>query len=262
MRSVQGIVVAFTLTIWLVAIALESLLLCRAVAKKFIGRFALFYTYLVFILLRDVGLLVVYFLWPHFYPQAYWVSEPVGVLMGCALVWEVYKCAFARYPGAARVARNVLVFLFIFATARILVKAWESPNWVPGRTAFEIERDLRIVQGALLLGLVILFAYYAIRLGRNLNGIVGGYGLFLATSVINLTLRNNLGRAFQRQWQLIQPACYLLVLALWCLGLWSYASVPEPEVEPALERDYQALRARTKTKLSAARARLLRDIHP
>jgi hypothetical protein len=255
-------VVALTLTIWLSAIALELIPLWRAIREKFIGQYTLFYAYLGFVLLRDTSDLAIYFYWARLYPYVYWCCELVSVLMGCGLVWEVYRLAFARFPGAAVVARNVLLSLFVFATARILVKAWESPTWIPGKTAFEIERDLRIVQGALLLGLVALFSYYAIGLGRNVKGIVSGYGLFLATSLVNLTLRYDLGKSFERQWQFIQPACYLLVLGVWCVALWSYAPVPEPEVEPGLEGDYEALRARTREKLSAASARLFRDIHP
>lgn len=250
-----------TLVIWVVAIVLEIVPPFRALAAKFLTRYKLFYAYLVFVLLRDLFLLGIYFLRPHLYPYAYWGSEPVSVLMGCGLVWEVYKIALAPYPGAARVGRNVLLFVFVFTTTRVFVKAWESPNWIPGTTAFEIERDLRIVQGALLVGLVAVFAYYAIPLGRNLNGIVGGYGLFLATSLINLTLRNDLGDAFQRQWQYLQPACYLVVLGVWCGTLWSYVPAPQPKLETRLEEDYQTLRTRTKTKLASLRDQMLKGGH-
>jgi hypothetical protein len=254
--------VASILTIWLAGMALEALPLLRAVRGKYLGRYKLFYAYLGFVFLRDACDLAVYFRWPHLYPYVYWSGELAAVLLGCALVWEVYKLAFARYPGAAHVARNALLFLFIFTTVRIVVKAWESPDWIPGRTAFTIERDLRIVQGALLLGLVALFVYYAVPLGRNLKGIMGGYGLFLTTSLINLTARNDLGPSFQRTWEYIQPSCYLVVLTVWCVGLWSYTPVPEPKVEPRLEGDYQSLRAKTLSRLSSARIRLMRDIHP
>jgi len=184
------------------------------------------------------------------------------VLVGCGLVWEVYKIALARYPGTARMARNVLAFLFIFASTRILVKAWNSPIWIPDRTVFELERDLRIVQLALLAGLVVLFACYEIRLGRNLKGVTYGYGVFLATSVANLTLRNYLGDGFQRSWQYIQPICYLLVLLVWGATLWSYAPIPEPTTEPHLEADYESLVAATKRKVHSAGSYLLKAMRP
>jgi hypothetical protein len=250
--------VASALTLWLLAIALECVPLARALQTGFLKRYKFFYAYLSFVLVRDLCLLGIYFKWPTLYAWSYWGSELFTVLIGCGLVWEVYKLALARYSGAARVARNVLPALFVLTITRVLVKAWSSPNWIPGGTPLETEGDLRTVQAALLLGLVALLAYYEIPLGRNLKGIVYGYGILLATSLSNLALREHLGKSFQDVWQHLQPVCYLVVVLIWCWALWSYTPVPESPGGPHLELDYQDLRR----KIRSARIRLLRDIHP
>ncbi|HLV96268.1 MAG TPA: hypothetical protein VKS44_13840 [Candidatus Acidoferrales bacterium] len=244
------------------AVALEMVLLGRAVRGKLLKRYKFFYCYLAVVLVGDLFLLCIYHLYPRIYAPAYWGTELIGVLVGCGLVWEVYKIAFARYPGASHVARDTLILVFIFAISRVLVEASGNPNWTIGRSTLETELSLRTVQTALLAGLVILFAYYEIPLGRNLKGIIYGYGLFLVTSIANLTLRNDLGSSFQHIWETIQPACYILVLFGWCLTLWSYSPVPDQESEPRLEADYRALVARTRAKLRSTRARLLKDIRP
>lgn len=251
-----------SIAIWLAVIGLETVPLLRAVRTRSIRHFAIFYSYLSIVLLTDLTLFAIYFRWPREYAYAYWSGELLGVLIGCALVWEVYSVAFARYPGAARVSRNVLLFLFIVAIARIAVKAWNSPKWIPQRSTLETELDLRIIQLTLLLALVALFAYYAIPLGRNLKAIVYGYGFFLVTSVTGLALRNQAGDSFQRFWQYFQQSSYFAVLLIWCWGLWRYAPVPSPEREPALEADYERLVARTRSRFEVARARLLRGIRP
>lgn len=244
--------------IWLIGLLGEGIPIVRAVQTGSIRRYIWFYVYLAAVLLRDALLFAVYFEWPKLYGIFYWGSESLVVLLGCALVWEVYRTAFARYPGAARVAQAVLLLLFTFTLSRIGVKAWNSPNWVPQRTTLETELDLRVVQAALLAALIVLFAYYAIPLGRNLKGIVYGYGLFLASSLVNLSLRGHLGERFQPLWQYLQPGCYMVVLGVWCWTLWNYSPVPVPEVEPALESDYEMLVQGMRGKLSAARHRLLR----
>ncbi len=246
--------------LWLTALFLESVLLLRGFLGNFLKQYRFFYLYLGCVFIRDMSLMPVYYLWPKFYGYAYWYSQFFHVVVGCGVVWEAYKLALSRYPGAVRMARNVLSFIFILSISRILVKAWNSPHWIPGRTTLEQERDLRIVQLALLLGLVALFAYYAIPLGRNLKGIIYGFSLFLGTSIIHLTLRDYLGDSFQHLWQYIQPVAYLLVLTIWCAALWSYATVPEPEIEPHLEVDYQALVRATRKHLSSARTFLARTI--
>jgi hypothetical protein len=247
--------------LWLAAISLEIAALARAVERRLLRRYKLFYFYLGVVLVRDLSLLCIYFLWPRFYSGAYWGSELLGIVAGCALVWEVYKLALARYAGALRVAHSLLLFVFIITFTRILVQVWNSSSWTPGATTLQTELDVRVVQAAMLLGLIALFAYYSIPLGRNLKGIVYGYGFFLVTSVIDLQLRDSLGPTFQRLWEYVQPACYLVVLGIWCFALWSYAPVPE-ETEPRLEEHYQALRTRTRAGLSSARARIARGILP
>jgi hypothetical protein len=248
--------------LWVTALAFESALLLRALQGNFLKQYRVFYLYLSWVLLSDLSLIPFYYLLPKIYGYAYWFSQFFSVVVGCGVVWEAYKVALARYPGTARMARNVLPFIFILVTTRIFVKAWNSPNWIPGKTTLETERDLRIVQLALLIGLVALFASYAIPLGRNLKGIIYGYGLFIATSVVHLTLRDYLGDGFQRSWQYIQPICYLLVLLVWCVTLWSYAPIPEPTTEPRLEADYESLVAATRRKVLSARSYLLKAMRP
>jgi hypothetical protein len=250
----------FSTILWLTALALESALLLRAIHGNLLGRYPLFYLYLSCVLIRDVSLLPVYYLWPNIYGYAYWYSEFLSAVVGCGVVWEVYKLALSRYPGAARMARNVLPFLFILVTSRIFVKGWNSPNRIPGSTTLETESDLRIVQLVLLIGLVTLFAYYAIPLRRDLKGIISGFSVFVGTSVIQLNLRGHLGDSFQIIWQYLQPLSYILVLLIWCGTLWSTATAPEPETEARLEVDYQSLASVSKTHLKAARSYLLKGI--
>jgi hypothetical protein len=246
--------------LWIVGVIVEGTPLVRAVRQHFIRNYKLFYLYLSFVLIRDLCLFGIYFFAPKAYAWSYWSSEVFSVLLGCGLVWETYKLALAAYAGAARMARNVLLLLFVFTITRILMKALNSPNWIPGRTPLETEIELQVLQFALLLGLLALFAYYAIPLGRNLKGIIYGYGLFLVTSLTGLMLRNSLGQRFQVVWQYLQPASYLVVLIVWCWSLWSYAPVPQPAQEPRLESDYEALLAGTRQKLHVARVLLLRGI--
>jgi hypothetical protein len=250
----------FPAILWLTALVLESVLLLRAFQGNFLKRYPLFYLYLACISIRDAALMPVYYVWPKIYGYAYWYSQFLIVVMGCGVVWEVYKVALSQYPGAARMARNVLPLLFIFSISRMFVKGWNSPNWIPGSTTLETERDLRIVQMALLLGLVALFAYYAIPLRRSLKGIIYGCSVFVATSLIHLTFGHYLGESFRYLWPYIQPVAYLFVLLIWCRTLWSYEAAPDLETNPRLELEYQSLAAATKRQLRAAHNSLWKAI--
>lgn len=252
----------FSLALWLAGPLLESALLVRALRAGFIKRYKLFYLYIAWVLVRDLSLIPIYRLRPEYYVGVYWYSQFCSVLIGCGIVWEVYKLALLHYPGAARMARNVLAFVFILSTSRILANAWSGASWLPPKGAFDAERDLRIVQITVLLGLVALLGYYAVPMGRNLKGIIGGYGAFLAMSVIHLSLRTSLGGAFPQFWQNLQPAAYITVLLVWCRALWHYAPAPEFDAGTGLEVDYQSLLAGTRSRLNAVWAYLGRAARP
>jgi hypothetical protein len=252
----------FSLALWLVGPVLESALLARALQAGFIKRYKLFYLYIAWVLVRDLSLIPIYHLRPEYYVGAYWYSQFCSVLIGCGIVWEVYRLALSRYPGAAQMARSVVAFVFILSASRILANAWNGANWLPPRGAFDAERDLRIVQVTVLLGLVALLRYYAVPMGRNLEGIIAGYGAFLAMSVIHLSLIGSLGRAFPRFWQYLQPAAYITVLLGWCCALWHYAPAPESAAGIGLEADYQSLLADTRSRVSAVWAYLGRAARP
>jgi len=238
--------------LWILGPILESLILLRGTQGHFLKKYKLFYVYVVWVLVRDLSLFAVYHVWSSGYAYVYWYSQFLSILVGCGVVWEIYRAALGSYSGAARMARSVLLFLFVITMSRIVVAAVTSGKWLPGQTTLETEREFRIVQLVLLAGLVALLTYYAIPAGRNLKGLIAGYGIFLATNLVQLTLRDFLGDRFQNWWQYIQPATYIFVLLIWCQTLWSYAPAAESRPESRIELSYQSLACETKKRLRAA----------
>jgi hypothetical protein len=249
-----------SLVLWVLGPILECLIVIRAVKGKFLKEYRLFYFYIVWVLLRDLSLLAVYRAWAAGYAYVYWYSQFFSVLAGCGVVWEIYKVALANYSGAARMARSVLLFLFVITMSRILVIAVDNHKWLPGQTTLEAEREFRVVQSVVLMGLVALLAYYAIPIGRNLKGIMAGYGIFLATSLVQLTLRDFFGDTFQYWWQYIQPSTYIAVLLIWCHTLWTFAPVQDLSPEVRIEADYQSLALETRKQLKAAGSYIVKVI--
>jgi len=61
----------------------------------------------------------------------------------------------------------------------------------------ETEREFKNCSSPGTIGLLVLLAYYAIPAGRNLKGIILGYGVFLfGTNLVQLTLRDFLETNF------------------------------------------------------------------
>lgn len=253
----------FSLTIWGCGLVLITVLLARAFAKRLVSRYPLFYGYLSFVLLTSNCLLAIYLVRPEYYRPFYWYVEFVTAALGCGVVWEIYRGALKRFPGAARMARNVLLFLLAVVLSKAIADTWNGTAWQHGRTFWvEAERDLRGAQGIVLIGLIAVIALYRIPMGSNLWGMTLGYGLLIGSNVISLTLRAFLGEAFQNTWRYVQPLSYLAVLCVWGLALWSYRPAAAPKGSPEIEEDYEVLVASTTNALLRARLYLRRTLRP
>src|SRR5437879_8953230 len=174
-------------TIWWSCIALETFLLVRGFAGRLWARYPVFYAYISFVWLQSLLRFSIFHLRPQQYKPVYWITEGLGVLAGCAVVFEIYRVGLAAYPGTARMARNLLGFVSVLALTKDLVDTWNDPQWWLIATTMDLERLLRTVQSFAILALVVLFLFYAIPVGRNLRGILLGDGVFVEFCVIQLT---------------------------------------------------------------------------
>jgi hypothetical protein len=243
-------------SIWWGSIALEVLLLVRALRASLVSRYPAFYCYVFFVLALDVLCLFTYQRYPQLYNYSYGTTEFLCVLVGCGLVFEVYRIGLSPYPGTARMARNVLASVFVLALAKALTTAAGDPRWWLEASTLEIERTLRTVQAIAIVALVALFLFYSISFGRNLRGILLGYGLFIGLRVICLAFVSSEGRDF---WFYAYSASYPAALGIWLAHLWSYSEVPGPTVG-RLEKDYQTVAAATRRRLQTARGQLAKAV--
>jgi hypothetical protein len=235
--------------VWSGSLALEVLLFVRAWQCGLLRRYPLFYTYIGFVVAQDVARLVAKMWSQDAYWYTYWVTEYLAVLAGCLVVFEIYRIALSEYPGAARVIRNLLLFVFAMTFAKGLASPAAAHHWLEQATALGIERLMRTVQGIAIIILVGLFLAYSIPFGKNLRGILLGYSLFIAGRVICLTFVLLEGYDF---WWYTYSASYIAALTVWLAQLWWYYPVPRAQTESNLERDYQLVAAATQRRFREA----------
>ena len=237
----------------LIGDGLLGVLIVRVFKEKLLFAYPVFYVYLVHVLLVDLFRFYIYFLWPNSYREVYWYIQFMSLVIGYCVIWELYSKSLNDYPGALQISRAVVSTGLIVVLTRFLNNALVGPIWGAATTVVDLERNMRALQVMLVIALVGLVRYYAIPLGRNLGGIICGYGFFIGTSVMNLTLRSHWGDSFQAIWVYLQPSAYLLSLVIWCMALWSYQPIPEPERDIRIEQDYEALVEHTEQSLARAR---------
>lgn len=240
-------------------IILEAGLLVRGLLTKLAFRYPVFYCYISFVLLQSLLRFFVRLHYPNFYPWAYWITELLGVVVGSVVVFEIYKIGLAAFPGTAKMARRVLYVLFVLAITKVAVDTWIAPNWHRMGTTGELELGLRAVQAISIVALITLFMVYSIRFGRNLKGILLGYGIFVSLRLLVLVFAGA-----DTGWQgwlsrvlpPINSIAYFAVLLVWLSQLWSYQENPVQGESAKLEQGYQRMSAATRQKLRDARGYL------
>lgn len=241
-----------------VCIALEVLLLVRAARTNLFKRFPLFYTYIAYVLVRDVLGTPVYMHYPSLYSSFYWSTEFLVAAISYGVLIEIYSRSLKNYPGAARFFRILLLFIFLLIAAKVGVGLFSGGELSLIHAIADLEGNLRLVQAVLLAGLLALFVYYKIPVGKNLRGLVLGYSLFVAADVITLTFVAHPATGFAPLMRKIEPLLYIVSLLLWSLTLW--VSRPEivSDVSCEIGEDYERFARETKMMLDRARAHLAR----
>jgi hypothetical protein len=235
---------------------LEMAILFRAACRKILSKYPLFYTYIGVVLLIDCSRYFVYmFDVPH-WAVFYWYTQFFSVLVGYGVILEILKQSLDSFPGAERFGQYLVLGVFAAVFAFVALRSATRSNWSPAATSAEFERDLRAVQVLVLMSILAVVFYYRIAVGRNVKGMILGYGLFIGTSVMNFAVRSYAGDRFNAWWMVFQQYSYAISLIIWAVALWSYAPNPIPKVPPGVESDYETLALRTRAMVAAMRSHL------
>jgi hypothetical protein len=251
------------LIISLAGILLDSLILCRAFRANLAAKYPLFYTYIACVLVFDVSRIVVYQLVsPLPFKDFFWATQFLSLVVGYGVILEIMRKALGPYAGAERFARICVLAVFATVFSFVTFRSLTTPDWSPATCYGELERDLRAVQVLVLAGVLTVVSYYRVTLGKNLKGIILGYGLYIAVSVISPALRSYIGPPFEGVWRYTQPYLYFVSQSVWAVALWNYSPNPTPEMPPRLESDYESLALKTRARLGAMRSYIGRTVRP
>jgi hypothetical protein len=248
-----------SLTIWWCGILLEALLLFRGFRAKLFSRYPNFYIYILSLFLSDGLLYVAYVSKIDSYEKWAWYSGFLVLFLGCGILLEIFRHVLSLYAGVEKFARvggfAILGAIFCFAILYpILMASGPAAHALFVRT----QRDFLTVQAILLFGLLQLISYYGISMGRNLKGMIFGYGQCVGTTLVTLALQAFVGTRFEATWILVQQVSYLAALAIWVVALWSYCADPVPQSTIGAEADYEALAANTRNLVGAAGTELVK----
>jgi hypothetical protein len=248
-----------SLIIWSCGIALEALLVYRGFRAGLLTKYSNFYAY-VFVLLVSDGLgLPLYFKNPKLYESWSWFGGFVILFLGCGIILEIFRHVLSPYAGAEKFARFAGFAILAAVLGFAVLYHFFVPDVSAARVLYlRLQRDFLTAQAILLFGLLQVISYYGISMGRNLKGMILGYGQTLGVTLIALALRSFIGARFQSAWDLTQQVSYLAALVVWLVALWSYCANPVPEATIGADADYEALATRTRNMVGSASTELIK----
>jgi hypothetical protein len=237
--------------------SLEALLLIRAVYRRSVAKYPFFFIYLGSVLLSDVVLYYVYRTHPSLYSGWSRQAEVLNIVLGYGILLDIFGNVLSRYPGAERLARisGLVVFAIILAVALFYPLISQSTQSAHLRYSV-LERDFLSVQAVFFLGVLGIISYYRIDPGKNIRGVIAGYGFWLGTSVVMLGMGSYDAASFNKIRVFVQPVSYILSLVIWLIALWNYAPAPASVAAVAADSDYDALVTATAGTLAKIRGEL------
>jgi hypothetical protein len=245
-----------SLFLWRAGMLFEFLLLVRSVQTKTFPKYLYFYAYIFCVFAVSAGLYIGRNASTQFYDAWYWPTQFATLAMGCAVVLEIVRQSLAAYPGAERIARWASCAVFAVTFCYVEWTVASRSKWSTVAATVELERDLRVIEALVLATVLAIVFYYRIELGKNVTGMIVGFGAYIGVSLTTLALRSFVGPRFDTAWGLLQSASFVFGTAVWTVALWSYGPNPKPPADGRGDAGYDALVHGTRAQLESVRSSL------
>ena len=152
------------------------------------------------------------------YFYSYWLMEAVGIILGFAVVYEIFQNLFAAHRGLRRVAKLTFRFSLVLVLAIgsiVLVK--HSP--VGFRSIMSavvvVEESARIIEVGALMSLFLLSSAFGLHWRQQVFGIALGLGIFVAVELITVTIWGQTGKAAHDALNVIRILGFNISLLIW-----------------------------------------------
>ena len=176
----------------------EALLLYRGARAKLLLRYPNFYIYILSLFLADATFFLAYVTKFPVADKWSWYAGFMSLFLGVGIVLEIFRHGLSPYAGAEKFARVASYTFLAAVTVFAVVYPIIAPSNGAARAIFtRAQQYFLAVQALLLIVIIQVMAYYAIPAGRNLKGMILGYGQAVAVTLALLAVRNYVGPSFE-----------------------------------------------------------------
>jgi len=222
LRAMSGQLIIHDL--WIGSIVLQVALALALLATRAWRNFPAFAAY-IFFCLFEAGITYALFENKKAYFCAFWICEAIGIVLGLAVVREIFTKVFSPHPALRKLAtiifRVAVIALVLLACAVIYVQSASATGLV--NAVLLAAEAARLVEVGLIMFLFLSSSVFGLHWRQNVFGIALGLGMFAAVDLITVTLIGHMGSTTQLAFKLVRGISFSTSLLIW-LG---YLLVPE-----------------------------------
>lgn len=224
---------------WFTSPALQAVIAFIMVRRNMRRDYPMFFNYTIFQVVSHVLMFVLWKSSYQLYYYGYWTNSALGILLGFAVIREVFLESFRPFEGLRELGEMLFSWSLLVLVLIALISAFSSSTPDDGRLYIALitgERSIRILQCGLVLFMFVFARYLGVNAKHQLFGIALGFGTFAAVEMITLLLRMQYSIISGNMMRIFISGSYFVAVAVW-LG-YTLAPVPARRAEllPQSER--------------------------
>jgi hypothetical protein len=210
--------------LWIASIALQVLLAAVLLAKRAWHKYPMFAAYVFFNLFETAATFPGHRLGAAYF-YIFWICEAIGIVLGLAVVREIFTNIFAPHAALRKLAtlifRVAVVALILLACGALYEQSANARSFA--RVVMVATDATRIVELGLIMFLFLSSSAFGLHWRQNEFGTALGLGTCAVVELINVTLITHLSPSGAQILSLVRGLSFNFSLLIW-LG---YLLVPE-----------------------------------
>ena len=215
--------------LWLAGPALQLILIAVLQRNRLVRQFPFFFAYTLFEIASNVVLFGLYRgMYGKAYFYAFWTCRALSILMGFAVLHEVFAFALRPYTGL----RDLGMMMFRWAALLLLLisgvmagSGASSQLASVTKTLVNLELSMGVMQCGLLMFMFLCASSLGLSWRTPAFGIALGFGISAAAELTVSSLKAHLGTKWDLSLNLLSSCAYDVAVMLWL----AYMLLPAPQ---------------------------------
>jgi hypothetical protein len=203
------------LALTIVGIGLQVLLFLQLRKLRINRQFPIFYAYVAFSVVSAVVTFAA--TGRHVYSYIYWTSEAIYVVLTFLVLQEAFRSIFRNFLGLRWfkwLFPGIGLSMFTIAVLRSILLPRPAQSLFT-TTILNLEIGVGFLQFGIFSFFLILIRIFHLRWRQHPVGIVFGFGISAAGSLVAYILRSEFGTRFDEMFLILTPLSYIIGVAVW-----------------------------------------------